>query len=131
MDSPVAGNRHQSLSRTRTMEKKDDTSLHIAIRAGDINSALEILSSTDEQKLNELLSKTNHSGETPLYVAAEYGCVDLVREMMKYYDLEAAGIKAKSGFDAFHIATKQGDLGMNSNSSSCYLFSLLNSLVYR
>ncbi|KAJ0480789.1 putative ankyrin repeat-containing domain, PGG domain, ankyrin repeat-containing domain superfamily [Helianthus annuus] len=30
--------------------------------------------------------------------------------MMKYYDLEAAGIKAKNGFDAFHIAAKQGDL---------------------
>ncbi|KAI3523041.1 hypothetical protein L1887_01096 [Cichorium endivia] len=110
MNSPVAGNRHQSLSRNRTMEKRDDTSLHIAIRAGDTDSAMEILRNTDEEKLKELLSKINQSGETPLYVAAEYGCVDLVREMMKYYDPEAAGIKAKNGFDAFHIATKQGDL---------------------
>lgn len=111
MDSPAAaGNRHQSLSRNRTMEKRDDTSLHIAIRAGDMDSAMEILSNTDEQKLKELLSKINQSGETPLYVAAEYGCVDLVREMIKYYDSEVAGIKAKNGFDAFHIATKQGDL---------------------
>nr|XP_043633884.1 ankyrin repeat-containing protein At5g02620-like [Erigeron canadensis] len=110
MDSPVAGNNHQSLSRTRTMEKRDDTSLHIAIRSGDIDKALEILSSTDEQKLNELLSKTNQPGETPLYVAAECGRVDLVREMMKFYDLEAAGIKTMNGLDAFHIAAKQGDL---------------------
>ncbi|XP_071710055.1 ankyrin repeat-containing protein At5g02620-like [Rutidosis leptorrhynchoides] len=110
MESPVAGNHHQSLSRTRTMEKRDDTSLHIAIRAGDIYAALEILRNTEELKLKELLSKTNQSGETVLYVAAEYGCVDLVKEMMKYYDLEAAGIKAKNGCDAFHIAAKQGDL---------------------
>ncbi|KAF5773008.1 putative ankyrin repeat-containing protein [Helianthus annuus] len=110
MDSPVTGNRHQSLSRNRTMEKRDDTSLHIAVRAGDVDSVMEILSSTGEQELKELLSKTNQSGETALYVAAEYGCVDFVREMMKYYDLEAAGIKAKNGFDAFHIAAKQGDL---------------------
>ncbi|KAK9079274.1 hypothetical protein SSX86_000944 [Deinandra increscens subsp. villosa] len=110
MDSPVAGNRHQGLIRTRTMEKRDDTSLHIAVRAGDINSAMEILSSTEEQELKKLLSKTNQSGETPLYVAAEYGRVDLVKEMMKFYDLEAAAIKAKNGFDAFHIAAKEGDL---------------------
>ncbi|KAJ0476548.1 putative ankyrin repeat-containing domain, PGG domain, ankyrin repeat-containing domain superfamily [Helianthus annuus] len=110
MDSPVTGNQHQSLSRNRTMEKRDDTSLHIAVRAGDADSVMEILSSTGEQELKELLSKTNQSGETALYVAAEYGCVDFVREMMKYYDLEAAGIKAKNGFDAFHIAAKQGDL---------------------
>ncbi|KVH90589.1 ankyrin repeat-containing protein At5g02620-like [Cynara cardunculus var. scolymus] len=110
MDSPVAGNNHQSLSRTRTMEKRDDTSLHIAVRAGDVDTAMEILSGKDEQELKELLSKTNQSGETPLYVAAEYSCVDLVKEMIKYYDSEAAGIKAKNGFDAFHIAAKQGDL---------------------
>ncbi|PWA80880.1 Ankyrin repeat-containing protein [Artemisia annua] len=110
MDSPVAGNNQQSLSRNRTMEKRDDTSLHIAIRAGDIISAMEILSSLNEQELKELLSKMNQSGETPLYVAVEYGHVDLVREMMKYYDSETAAIKAKNGFDAFHIAAKQGDL---------------------
>ncbi|KAI3687978.1 hypothetical protein L1987_81684 [Smallanthus sonchifolius] len=110
MESPAAGNRHQSLSRNRTMEKRDDTRLHIAVRAGDVDTAMEILRSTEDQELKELLSKKNQSGETPLFVAAEYGCVDLVREMMKYYDLEAAGIKAKNGFDAFHIAAKQGDL---------------------
>ncbi|KAK4375980.1 hypothetical protein RND71_006657 [Anisodus tanguticus] len=30
--------------------------------------------------------------------------------MIKYYDLVAAGIKARNGFDALHIAAKQGDL---------------------
>jgi hypothetical protein len=31
--------------------------------------------------------------------------------MIQYYDLADAGIKARNGFDAFHIAAKQGDIG--------------------
>lgn len=92
--------------------KRDDTPLHSAARAGNLTAAMEILTDTDEMDLRELLAKQNHSGETALYVAAEYGYVDLVRELLKYYDLADAEIKARNGFDAFHIATKQGDLGM-------------------
>ncbi|WCJ41163.1 Ankyrin repeat family protein [Euphorbia peplus] len=90
--------------------KKNDTPLHSAARAGNLVAAMEIFTSNDEQELKELLEKQNQSGETALYVAAEYGYVDLVREMIKYYDLADAGIKARNGFDAFHIAAKQGDL---------------------
>ncbi|KDP44171.1 hypothetical protein JCGZ_05638 [Jatropha curcas] len=90
--------------------KKDDTPLHSAARAGNLAAAMEILTGTQEAELKELLEKQNQSGETALYVAAEYGYVDLVREMIKYYDLSDASIKARNGFDAFHIAAKQGDL---------------------
>ncbi|KAJ9540539.1 hypothetical protein OSB04_027045 [Centaurea solstitialis] len=111
MNSPTAaGKLHQSLTRNKTMEKKDDTCLHIAIRTGELGVAFEILSSYEEEKLMELLLKKNQSGETALYVAAEYGCEDLVREMIKFYDSEAASIKAKNGLDAFHIAARQGNL---------------------
>ncbi|KAK9061463.1 hypothetical protein SSX86_018644 [Deinandra increscens subsp. villosa] len=111
MESPASRKSlHQSLTRNKTMEKKDDTSLHIAVRKEDLDAAFEIMKSYDEQKLVEVLLKKNQSGETPLYVAAEYGCADLVKEMIKYYDSEAASIKAKNGFDAFHIAAKQGNL---------------------
>ncbi|KAL8251774.1 hypothetical protein R6Q59_035467 [Mikania micrantha] len=111
MESPASRkNLHQSLSRNKTMEKKDDTSLHIAVRQGDLDAAFEIMYNYDEQKLIELLLIKNQSGETPLYVAAEYDCVDLVKEMIKYYDSEAASFKAKNGFDAFHIAAKQGNI---------------------
>ncbi|XP_071734777.1 ankyrin repeat-containing protein At5g02620-like [Rutidosis leptorrhynchoides] len=111
MDSPAATKKFdRSLSRNKTMEKKDDTCLHIAVRTGDLGVALKILGSYDQEKSIELLLKKNQSGETPLYVAAEYGCVELVKEMIKYYDFEAASIKAKNGFDAFHIAAKQGNL---------------------
>ncbi|KAK6926903.1 PGG domain [Dillenia turbinata] len=90
--------------------KRDDTSLHSAARAGHIAVVTETLTNTEEEELKELLSKQNQAGETALYVAAEYGYVDVVREMIKYYDIGAAGIKARNGFDAFHIAAKQGDL---------------------
>ncbi|KAK9280701.1 hypothetical protein L1049_014399 [Liquidambar formosana] len=90
--------------------KRDDTPLHSAARAGILGVVVEILSNAGDLELVDLLSKQNQSGETALYVAAEYGYVDVVREMIKYSDLAAAGIKARNGFDAFHIAAKQGDL---------------------
>lgn len=90
--------------------KRDDTPLHSAARAGTLNAVKEILVGTSEEKLAELLSKQNASGETAMYVATEYGYVELVKEMIMYYDLESAEIKARNGFDALHIAAKQGDL---------------------
>ncbi|KAL5764247.1 hypothetical protein ACOSP7_016603 [Xanthoceras sorbifolium] len=90
--------------------KRDDTALHASVRAGNLAAVTEILTGTEENELKELLAKQNQSGETALYVAAEYGYVDLIREMINYYDLADAGIKARNGFDAFHIAAKQGDL---------------------
>ncbi|KAI3450467.1 hypothetical protein Pfo_007132 [Paulownia fortunei] len=90
--------------------KRDDTALHSAARAGNIIAISEIINDAGEEELIELLSKENSAGETALYVAAEYGYFEVVREMIKYYDLSAAGIKARNGFDALHIAAKQGDL---------------------
>ncbi|KAL6275959.1 hypothetical protein ACE6H2_019560 [Prunus campanulata] len=90
--------------------KRDDTPLHSAARSGNMGVVMDILEKTEEAELKELLAKQNSSDETALYVAAEYGYVDLVREMIKYYDLADAGIKARNGFDAFHIAAKQGDM---------------------
>lgn len=91
--------------------KRDDTQLHTAARAGNLELVVEIISNIEEAELKQLLSKQNNSGETALYVAAEHGYVDLVKEMIKYYDVGLAGTKAKNGYDAFHIAAKQGDLG--------------------
>jgi len=56
-----------------------------------------------------LLSRQNQAGETPLFVAAEYGYVALVGEMIRCHDVATASIKARSGYDALHIAAKQGD----------------------
>ncbi|KAK7312514.1 hypothetical protein VNO77_36423 [Canavalia gladiata] len=90
--------------------KRDDTPLHTAARAGNLAVLKDTLAGTEEGERRVLLAKQNHAGETSLYVAAEYGYVDMVREMIQYYDLADAGIKARNGFDALHIAAKQGDL---------------------
>ncbi|XP_009762673.2 ankyrin repeat-containing protein At5g02620-like [Nicotiana sylvestris] len=92
--------------------KRDDSALHSAARAGNIVAIRETIKNTGEEELAELLIKQNSAGETPLYVAAEYGYYEVVREMIMYYDLVTAGIKARNGFDALHIAAKQGDLDM-------------------
>lgn len=91
--------------------KRDDTPLHSAARAGNLAIVKETLDGTDEDELHELLARQNQDGETALYVAAEYGYIDVVKEIIQYYDLADAGIKARNGFDAFHIAAKQGDIG--------------------
>ncbi|GAU14605.1 hypothetical protein TSUD_96690 [Trifolium subterraneum] len=90
--------------------KRDDTPLHSAARAGNMASLKDTVDGAEEGKLREIFNKQNQGGETALYVAAEYGYVDMVREMIRYYDLVDAGIKARNGFDALHIAAKQGDL---------------------
>ncbi|XP_062015295.1 ankyrin repeat-containing protein At5g02620 [Rosa rugosa] len=111
-EQPPAGQR--SLPRKKMTKqltgKRDDTPLHSAARSGNMAVVKDILENTGEEELKELLAKQNSSAETPLYVASEYGYVDLVSEMIKYYDLATAGVKARNGFDALHIAAKQGDM---------------------
>ncbi|KAK2976585.1 hypothetical protein RJ640_024206 [Escallonia rubra] len=103
-----------SLGRAKTMkhllDKRDDTPLHSAVRAVNLELIIEILTGSGENELKELLSKQNQPGETALYVAAECGHVNLVKEMVKYHDSCSAGIRGRNGYDAFHIAAKQGDL---------------------
>jgi ankyrin repeat protein len=93
--------------------KRNDTALHHAVRASNLEAVREILSgASDDAALEELLSAQNQSGETGLYVAAECGCVELVREMLQYHDANVASIKAKNGYDALLISAKQGDVGI-------------------
>ncbi|XP_054778273.1 ankyrin repeat-containing protein At5g02620-like [Prosopis cineraria] len=89
---------------------RDDNPLQSAIRAGNVELALKIISENGDTELKELLSKQNHSGETSLYVAAENGHVDLMKELIHYHDIGMASVKARNGFDAFHIAAKNGYL---------------------
>ncbi|MED6110568.1 hypothetical protein PIB30_044333 [Stylosanthes scabra] len=89
---------------------RGDSPLHSAIRAGNMELVLGIISENGEEELKELLSKTNYSGETALYVAAENDNLDIVKELIKHHDIGLAGFKAKNGFDAFHIAAKNGNL---------------------
>ncbi|WOG85192.1 hypothetical protein DCAR_0104380 [Daucus carota subsp. sativus] len=94
----------------QSAEKRDDMLLHSAVSAENLGLVVEILATNEGKELKELLSKQNQSGETALYVAAKLGYVDFVKEMIKYYDIGDAAIKARNGSDAFHIAAKQGNL---------------------
>lgn len=111
--------------------KRDDTPLHTAARAGNINAVMEILGDCYcEEELISLLSKQNHAGETALYVAAEYSYVDLVRLLIDQYDMATASIKANNGFDALHIAAKQGDLGMQISMFSSKFYIIQNFCLF-
>ncbi|VFQ91440.1 unnamed protein product [Cuscuta campestris] len=113
MDGAAAAAPRKKMTKQLT-GKREDTVLHSSARAGNMGAIREAIekAAAGEEELGELLAKQNSAGETALYVAAEYGYVELVRELIKYYDLAAAGIKGKNGFDALHIAAKQGDLEM-------------------
>ncbi|KAJ4775659.1 Ankyrin repeat-containing protein [Rhynchospora pubera] len=90
--------------------KRGDTFLHLAARAGNVPHVQKILAEAGEEGAKDLASKQNLDGETALYVAAEKGHVEVVREILMVSDVPSAGLKANSTFDAFHIAAKQGHL---------------------
>ncbi|XP_062090088.1 ankyrin repeat-containing protein At5g02620-like [Humulus lupulus] len=90
--------------------KRGDSHLHLASRAGNLLRLKDILDSSSSNESLNLLSKQNHEGETPLYVAAENGHSILVGEMLKYIDLQTASLAARNGYDPFHIAARQGHL---------------------
>ncbi|XP_010908526.1 ankyrin repeat-containing protein At5g02620 [Elaeis guineensis] len=105
--------KQQSFKERRNKEspgKRGDTLLHLAARAGNAVHVQGILSDCGESQLKELISKQNQDGETALYVAAEKGHVEVVREILKVSDFQSANTKASNSFDAFHIAAKQGHL---------------------
>jgi len=110
MEAPA---RQQKKMTKQLTAKRDDSPFHAAARAGNLDLVLELIgesSGEDEAaELKKQLGKQNQSGETALYVAAECGHVEVVKELIKHYDTVLAGMKARNGYDAFHIAAKQGD----------------------
>lgn len=92
--------------------KRGDLPLHLFARAGNLSKIKEILQNCDNVTCRNLLLKRNQDGETPLYVAAENGHALVVGKFLKYSDLHTASIVARSGYDPFHIAARQGHVGM-------------------
>lgn len=86
--------------------KRGDSPLHLFARAGNLSRIKEIFQNSSDCR--SLLRKQNQEGETPLYVAAENGNALVIEEFLKYVDLDTASIKARSGYDPFHIAARQG-----------------------
>lgn len=92
--------------------KRGDTMLHLAARAGNPAHVQKILSDCVGIQLQDMVSKQNHGGETALYIASERGHSEAVCEILKVSDVQSASIKASNSFDAFHVAAKQGHLGV-------------------
>uniref|UniRef100_A0A0D9XFQ8 PGG domain-containing protein n=1 Tax=Leersia perrieri TaxID=77586 RepID=A0A0D9XFQ8_9ORYZ len=90
--------------------KRGDTELHLAARAGSVLHVQKIFAASDPELVGELAARQNLDGETALYVSAEKGHTEVVSEILKFCDLQSAGLKATNSFDAFHIAAKQGHL---------------------
>lgn len=107
----MKGNSKKTMTKQITA-RRDDTPLITVVREGKTEIVLEMIGEHDGDvvKLKDLLSEQNQSGETALYVAAESGHTDMVKILMKYSDSVLASTKAKNGFDAFHIAAKNGNL---------------------
>ncbi|WOL17886.1 ankyrin repeat-containing protein [Canna indica] len=112
------GDRQQSFKERKHKEspgKRGDLELHLAARAGNAVHVQKILSDCNEIQLKDLVCKQNQDGETALYIAAEKGHVQVVKEILKVSDIQSAGIKANNSYDSFHIAAKQGHLEVLKN----------------
>lgn len=94
-----------------SMGKRGDSPLHLAARAGNLGQVKTILLGCENCPMKELLSLQNQDGETAMYVAAENGHAPVVTELLKLSDVQTAALKAKNGYDSFHIVAKQGHLG--------------------
>ncbi|KAK9288524.1 hypothetical protein L1049_016983 [Liquidambar formosana] len=88
--------------------KRGDSALHLTARGGNLMKVRDILRNCDSGGVKDLIVKQNQEGETCLYAAAENGHAPVVSEFLKHLDIETASIVARSGYDPFHVAAKQG-----------------------
>ncbi|KAG8501491.1 hypothetical protein CXB51_003979 [Gossypium anomalum] len=117
--------------------RHNDTELHLAAQRGDLAAVKQILADIDLQMMRtasgedldmevseiqaSVVNEINELGETALFIAAEKGYLDVVKELLKYSNKETVTKKNKTGFDPLHIAASQGHhVGWNTNpGSSC------------
>ncbi|KAG6400410.1 hypothetical protein SASPL_137241 [Salvia splendens] len=104
--------------------RHNDTELHLAAQKGDVTAVIEILGEIDEQMLKTLrgaefdagvaeireavVNEVNELGETALFIAAEKGFIDVMKELLPYSTREGIRTKNRSGFDPLHIAASRG-----------------------
>ncbi|KAJ0088381.1 hypothetical protein Patl1_31956 [Pistacia atlantica] len=104
--------------------RHNDTELHLAAQRGDLEGVKKILDEIDAQMMGTfgeadfdaevgeikaaIVNEVNDLGETALFIAAEKGHLDVVKELLQYTTEEAILLKNHSGFDPLHIAASQG-----------------------
>ncbi|CAA6669350.1 unnamed protein product [Spirodela intermedia] len=98
--------------------------MHLAAQRGDLAAVRQILSGIDAQMVGTaegeefdamvaeiraaVVSEVNERGETALMIAAEKGYLDAVEELLKDADRDSVARRSISGFDALHVAAKEG-----------------------
>ncbi|KAF7818548.1 ankyrin repeat-containing protein ITN1-like [Senna tora] len=101
-----------------------DTELHLAAQRGDVIVIRHILGEIDaqmvgtaggadfdaelEQIRSAIVNEVNELGETPLFVAAERGHIDVVNELLPFASNEGLSFKNRSGYTPLHVAASQG-----------------------
>lgn len=68
-----------------------------------------------DDKVSEIreavVNEVNELGETALFVAAEKGHLDVVKELLLYTTKEGINLKNRSGLDPLHVAAREGHEG--------------------
>lgn len=105
--------------------RHNDTELHLAAQKGDLVAVKQILDGINSQMEGTLsgaefdeevaeirasvVNEVNELGETALYTAADGGHLEVVKELLKYSNMDTLTRKNhRSGFDPLHVAASQG-----------------------
>ncbi|XP_031485704.1 ankyrin repeat-containing protein ITN1-like [Nymphaea colorata] len=103
--------------------KHNDTELHLAAKTGDLAAVHRVLHGIDEQMVcadglgadaeraeirAAVVNEVNELGETALYIAADRGSLDMVKELLSHSSRESVARKTNAGYTALHIAAKKG-----------------------
>ncbi|KAL8105816.1 ankyrin repeat-containing protein At2g01680-like [Apium graveolens] len=90
-----------------------------AVKSGHLKSVKDSLendgpdSDYPSASSSSVMELRNDKGESCLYVAAESNQEEVFSYLLKYCDVDLVKIKsAKTGLDAFHVAAKNGHLGI-------------------
>jgi hypothetical protein len=113
--------------------RHNDTDLHVAARGGDaaalrralLDAAAAVAATGEapedlEAARRAVAAEPNEAGETPLVAAAERGHLGVVVELLRHLDAEGLAAKNRSGYDALHVAAREGRHG------ECLSFSALS-----
>ncbi|KAK8943138.1 Ankyrin repeat-containing protein [Platanthera zijinensis] len=108
--------------------RHNDTELHLAAQRGDLAAVHKILREINSQITGEaggeefdnevaeiraaIVGEVNEVEETALLIAAEKGFLDVVLELLKYSSRETLARKNRSGYDALHLAAREGHLAI-------------------
>lgn len=105
--------------------RHNDTELHLAAQRGDLEAVRQIIAEIDAQMTGTgeefdsevaeiraaIVNEANEMEATALLIAAEKGFLDIVVELLKHSDKDSLTRKNKSGFDALHVAAREGHRG--------------------